>query len=180
MSTYISLLRGINVGGQKRLSMDSLQRLYIGLGFTAVRTYVQSGNVVFQTNDDDPPAVAKRIEQRIEADYGFPVAVFIRQPQDFRRILANNPFLNDRHADHSQLYVTFLYQPPPEAAWERTSAPAGIPDEFARGDMEIYIFCPNGYGKTKISNDFFERKLGVPATTRNWNTVKTLNQMAEE
>lgn len=178
MSTFISMLRGINVSGQKRLPMDSLRELYTGLGFTAVQTYVQSGNVIFQASDD-PVLLTGRLEQRIQEAYGYEVAVFIRQAEDFRLILDNNPFLTERHEDPTKLYVTFLYQAPAEAAWEKANPPTGISDEFARGDRSVYVFCPNGYGRTKLSIDFFEQKLGVQATTRNWNTVNALYQMAK-
>lgn len=179
MSIYISLLRGINVGGQNRLPMDSLREMYAQIGFTDIRTYVQSGNVVFKANSADPEALSGQIERHIQQDYGYSVAVFTRQPQDFQRILANNPFLTARQEDPTRLHVTFLYRKPDEAAWSKTNTPPGIMDEFARGTQEVYIFCPNGYGKTKLSNDFFERKLGVQATTRNWNTVNQLYYMAE-
>jgi uncharacterized protein (DUF1697 family) len=179
MSIYISLLRGINVGGQNRLPMDGLREMLAEMGFIDIRTYVQSGNVVFRADDADPEELSRRIEKRIQQAYAYSVAVFTRQPQDLQRILANNPFLIGRQEDPARLHVTFLYREPDADAWSKTIAPPGIMDEFARGVQEVYIFCPNGYGKTKLSNDFFERKLGVQATTRNWNTVNTLYQMVE-
>lgn len=180
MSVFISLLRGINVGGQKKITMEGLRALYTRLGFTAVQTYVQSGNVVFQADQEDGTKLAKQIEAQIREVYGFEVAVFIRLPEDFQRILGNNPFLTGRQEDPTRLHVTFFYQPPTQAAWEKAIAPDGIPDEFKRGESEVYLFFPNGSGKTKLSNDFFERKLGVRATTRNWNTVNALYGMAKD
>jgi uncharacterized protein (DUF1697 family) len=179
MKTFIGLLRGINVDGKNRLPMQKLRELGMGIGLSAVQTYMQSGNVVFQAEAVDPVSLATQIEERIRQEFGFSVAVFIRQPDEFKRILANNPFLVKRTEDPARLYVTFLYQDPDEVAWSRVTSPSGTTDEFARAEQVVYLFCPNGYGKTKLSNDFFERKLGVPATTRNWNTVSTLSDMAE-
>jgi uncharacterized protein (DUF1697 family) len=160
--------------------MDSLRELYAGLNFSAIRTYVQSGNVIFQTSDTDPSELSGRIETRIQETYGYRAEVFIWQVDDFHHMLSENPFFADRHEDPTKLHVTFLYRNPPDAAWKNAIPPAGIPDEFARAYMAVYLFCPNGYGKTRLSNVFFERKLGVPATTRNWNTVNMLYKMAQE
>ena len=177
MSVYISMLRGINVGGQKKVRMETLRGIYEGLGFTYVRTYVQSGNVAFETTEQDQSELAKRVEVHIEQTCGYPVAVFVRRAEDIQHILTSNPFLNNRNVDPTKLHVTFLYRPPMEAAWSTLTTPSGIMDEFAPGEMAVYLFCPNGYGKTKLSTSFFERKLGVPATTRNWNTVNALYSM---
>jgi len=180
MSVYISLLRGINVGAQKMIRMESLRTTYEGLGLTHVRTYVQSGNVVFECPEEDPFRLARRIEIGLEHAYGDEVPVFIRQPEQLQQILANNPFLNDRHEDPSKLHVSFLYHIPSEPWWSELVPPRDIADEFARGELAIYLFCPNGYGNTRLSNSFFERKLGMPVTTRNWNTVNTLYSMTIE
>jgi uncharacterized protein (DUF1697 family) len=177
MSTFVAMLRGINVGGQKRLRMQTFREIFEGLGFTNIRTYVQSGNVVFVSGEQDRSVLAKRIEAHIEQMCGYQVEVFIRQAQELKRILAGNPFLNDRTEDPSKLHVTFLYQSPPEIAWSKLTSPGGTLDEFASSELAIYLFCPNGYAKTKLSNSFFERKLGMPVTTRNWNTVNALYKM---
>jgi uncharacterized protein (DUF1697 family) len=180
MSVYISLLRGINVGSQKMIRMETLRGIYQGLDLTQVSTYLQSGNVVFESPAADPSRLAKRIEGAIEQALGYHVPVFIRLPAQLQQILANNPFLNDRHEDPSKLHVSFLYHTPSEPWWSELVPPRDIADEFARGELAIYLFCPNGYGKTRLSNSFFERKLGMPVTTRNWNTVNMLYGMAIE
>jgi uncharacterized protein (DUF1697 family) len=178
MSTFVSMLRGINVGAQKRLRMETLRDIYKELGFRNIRTYVQSGNVVFESTEQDQSALVKRIEKQIAQTCGFPVEVFMRQAQDIQRLLAGNPFLNERNEDPSKLHVTFLSRIPSEPWWSEMLPPRDIIDEFARGELVIYLFCPNGYGKTRLSNSFFERKLGVLTTTRNWNTVNALYKMA--
>jgi uncharacterized protein (DUF1697 family) len=180
MSAYISMLRGINVGGKAQIRMDTLRGIYEDLGFSKVRSYVQSGNVVFESIEQDPSGLDKRIEAHIVQVSGFSIPVFIRQAHELQNILACNPFLQDRNEDPSKLHVTFLYQSPPEPAWSKLVAPSGILDEFSRGELAVYLFCPNGYGKTKLSSSFFERKLGVAVTTRNWNTVNNLYKMAIE
>jgi uncharacterized protein (DUF1697 family) len=180
MSTFISMLRGINVGVQKRLRMETLRDIYQELGCKKVRTYVQSGNVIFDIPEQDQSELAKRIEAHIVQTCGYPVQVFIRQIDDFQRILSGNPFLHARNEDPGKLHVTFFYQSPYGTALSQLAAPGGTIDEFALGDMAVYLFCPNGYGKTKLSNSFFERQLGIPVTTRNWNTVNNLYSMAIE
>ncbi len=178
MLTYISLLRGINVSGQKLIKMADLKTLYLGLGFANVRTYLQSGNVVFECPHQDPGELADRIEAQIEQVYGYPVTVFIRRPEDFQRILAENPFVDRPGAEPNRLLVTFLHHQPVNTKLTDLSIPPGTSDELYIGEAEIYLFCPGGYGKSKLSNNYFERKLGVPATTRNWKTVNALFAMA--
>jgi uncharacterized protein (DUF1697 family) len=180
MSKYITMLRGINVGGQKKLRMAILREIYQSAGFWNIRTYLQSGNVVFETTEGNLSKLTSVIETLIQQTCGYQVEVFIRNPSEFKRILLNNPFLNDQNVEKNKLHVTFLYQIPSAAAWEKLIIPSGIPDEFEQGNQEIYLYCPNGYGRTKISNSFFERKLGVATTTRNWNTVQALYRLSGE
>ncbi len=180
MTTYISMLRGINVGTQKRLSMETLRGIYAVLGLTNIRTYVQSGNVVFESEDQARLELVSRIEAQIEQACGYHVEVFIRQPDDMKQILAGNPFLTTRSEDPNKLHVTFYNRAPAESLLSKLIAPNGTTDEFALAESAVYLFCPNGYGKTRLSNTFFERRLGVPVTTRNWNTVKALYKIAVE
>lgn len=178
MATYISMLRGINVSGQKKIRMEELQALYESLNLKKVETYIQSGNVIFDSPKLDALEVSKLIEEEIEQVYNFSLAVFIRTRKDFQRIIQNNPFLTGRKEDIARLYVTFLSQAPTEAAVDELKTPGNDPSEFYIFNKEIYLFCPIGYGTTKLSNNFFERKLAVTATTRNWKTVNRLYDMA--
>ncbi len=174
INTYISLLRGINVSGQKKILMANLRALYETLGFANVQTYVQSGNVIFTSEAADQPGeLAMRIQSGINARYGFEVPVFIYTPADFARILAANPF---PQADRARLMVTFLAGPLPLP--ETLSIPASGRDEYVFGEQEIYIHCPDGFGNSKLSNNLWEQKLKRTATTRNWNTVSALYRMA--
>jgi len=177
MKKYISLLRGINVSGQKSIRMAELKSLYEGLGLLNVQTYVQSGNILFESSEVDALKLAAQIEGQIERTYGYRVAVFMRNRVDLQRIAQNNPFLTKRNEDPVKLHVTFLYSMPLASKLDQLAPPKGESDEFFVGGQEIYLFCPNGYGRTRLSNTFFEKKLDVPATTRNWNTVSALCQM---
>ncbi len=180
MNAYISLLRGINVGGSKILTMDTLCDIYAGLGLSRARTYLQSGNVVFTSPSDDQSQLANQIESHIQLLCGFHVDVFIRQPSDFQAIIANHPFVHQPGADASKLHVAFLYRLPDESAWNNLAIPQDIPDKLAHGDREIYLYYPNGFAKAKLTTAHLEKALGVPLTNRNWNTVNALYKMALE
>jgi uncharacterized protein (DUF1697 family) len=174
------MLRGINVSGQKKIRMAELRDLYESLNLVNVETYVQSGNVVFDSTEGDASELAGLIETQIEKSFGYAVPTFIRDASDFQRIIDGNPFLKKRNEEPAKLYVTFLYSSPSDSKLSNLAIPSNETAEFSIGDKEAFLFCPNGYGRTKLSNNFFERKLGVPATTRNWKTVNALHKMASE
>jgi len=179
-TTFISMLRGINVGGKNRSAMPALKALYESLGFTHVVTYVQSGNVVFDSDEGDAARTAHAIEEGIAQTLGLSLPVILRDESCLRRVIANHPFAARSGADPTRLHVTFLSAAPSDAALDRLVVPTGCTDEFAMEDKEIYLFCPNGYGVTKLSNNFFEKKLGLAATTRNWKTVHALLELAQD
>jgi len=178
MNTFISMLRGINLGGHKMIRMAELKSLYEALDLVNVKTYVQSGNVVFDSPERDASKLASLIEAQIERSFGHAVSILIRSPNDFQRIVDTNPFLHGRNEDPAKLHVTFLYSSPSKSQLSNLGVPKGEADEFFVGNQEIFLFCPNGYGRTKLPNNFFEKKLDTPATTRNWKTVTALHQMA--
>lgn len=179
MHTYISLLRGINVSGQKKIIMEALRQVYTGLYLLNVRTYLQSGNVLFESEDQDVPGLVRQIEARIVQAFGYSVPVLIREAAYFQRLIAGNPFLHTGDKDPSSLYVTFFYTSPDPTRFSSLAAPGGS-DEFAAGEDAVYLYCPEGYGRTKLNNTFFERKITAPATTRNWKTVTALFALALE
>jgi len=176
MKIYISMIRGINVSGQKKIKMNELKLLYESLNYKNVVTYIQSGNVIFKHTDSDYSVLSKSIEDKILEAFGFHVIVFIRTVNDLKNIVKNNPFLKRREEDINKLHVTFLSHKPSQSLTDEIDILKYKPDEFYLNENEIYLFCPNGYGRTKLSNNFFERKLKVSATTRNW---KTLNKLIE-
>jgi len=180
MNSFISLLRGINVSGQKKMRMIELKGLYEALGLVNVQSYLQSGNVVFDSDMQNRAKLATIIEKQIELSYGYAVSVFIRDAADWQRVVANNPFLTDRNEDPASIYVTFLRQRPSPTALDNLIIPNGESGEFIVDQQEIFLFVPGGYGRTKLANNFFERKLNMPATTRNWRTVNALGQMIGE
>jgi uncharacterized protein (DUF1697 family) len=165
-TVYIALLRGINIGPRRRVAMGDLRDVFTSLGYEDVQTYVQSGNVVFRS-------AARPEAARIAAELGQDIAVLIRSAREMACVVDGNPFL-PRGADPSHVHVTFL-DGEPEGEME---APASGRDEFEIAGREIYVHCPDGYGRTKLTNALFEKRLGLPATTRNWRTVTTLAELA--
>ena len=172
------MLRGINVGGQKRVSMDKLVSLFESLGVRKVRTYIQSGNVVFDSVKINTTKISRKIEGVIEKSFGLTVSVLTKTKSDFERVIQNNPYLKDEKIDPSKLHVTFLFDLPNKADLKKLSDIENDIDTFNAVGNEIYLHCPNGYGRTKFTNNYFEKKLSVPATTRNWKSVISLFEIA--
>ncbi len=179
MTSFVSLLRGINVSGHNMIKMAELKTLYESLGFRNVTTYIQSGNVIFQTEKDDPASVEGRIERAIEKKFGSRVTVIVRKRAELASVIKANPFIGSNKIDEIRLYVTFLREKPTPALVKAVQpAAARSTDQYKILGSEVYLYCPNGYGKTLLSNNFFEKQLKVAATTRNWNTVNNLYDMA--
>lgn len=173
MNLFVSLLRGVNVGGKTVRTAD-LVAVYRTLGLGAVETYLQSGNVIFEAPRGEAVLVSAAIEKGLGERFGFEVKVLVRTGDELRRIVAENPFLTGEDIAPTALHVTFL-----------SGIPGNLPSEGAYGGdryalrgREVFLVCPNGYGRTKFPNAFFERGTGVFATTRNWRTVTTLALMA--
>jgi uncharacterized protein (DUF1697 family) len=180
-TTYIALLRGINVSGHKTILMDDLKILFEKMDFEDVKTYIQSGNVVFKTGGTFTDAeLAQRIQQSVAGKYNFYVPVFIRSREDMEKILADNPFLKEKDINPDWLHVTFLSDSPRQSDREAISEYDFSPDRFYLVRNVAYLYCPQGYGNTKISNLFFENRLKVNATTRNWKTVIKLVDLASK
>ena len=153
--------------------------LYEKLGFCGVATYINSGNVIFSAENSNPSDLSSRIEKAISSHFGFEVPVIIRTPHELENILGSNPFLALGNPDESQLYVTFLSSMPDKGLVEKTLAFEYPPDTFIIRDREVFVNCPGGYGRTKLNNTFFEAKLKVVATTRNWNTIRQLHDLSK-
>jgi uncharacterized protein (DUF1697 family) len=179
MQTYISILRGINVSGHNLIKMKALQEMYVKLGFTNVRTYIQSGNVVFESEPKQADKLVAIISEGIRNNFGFDVPVIVITNQLLKDIIANNIYMHDRGEDLSKLHVTFLAAEPLKDLVETINQEKYLPDEFCILPKAVLLFCPNGYGNTKLSNAFFEKKLKVQATTRNWKTIMELAKMTE-
>jgi uncharacterized protein (DUF1697 family) len=179
MNTFVALLRGINVGGKNKIPMSGLKSLFKSLGFENVVTYIQSGNVVFRSPAGDAQALAVGIEERIAEVFGVSATVLLRTPAELGEIAGSNPFVS-RKADLSKLHVVFLDGPPAADAVAELDPKRSPPDEFSVRGREIYLHLPNGAGRTKLTIDYFERRLGVRATARNWRTLTKLLALTRE
>lgn len=178
MVTYIAMLRGINVGPGKVVKMERLRTSFATLGFGDARTYVQSGNVVFQLERKSPAELTRTIEAKIQRDFGFTVPVLIKTSKELAQIVRDNPLLRVKEIDVSKLHVTFLSDTPPKTAAEVLQDLATTRERFRILNHEVYLYCPDGYGVSKLTNNTIEKKFSLVATTRNWRTVNALLEMA--
>jgi uncharacterized protein (DUF1697 family) len=156
--------------------MRDLRELMAALGAEEVTTYVQSGNVVFKSAKT-AARLGPEIEQRIERDLGVSAKVLLRSRSQLAKVVAANPF---GKRDPSTLHVTFLAGVPPRAKVRALDSDDAKPDDFRCLRQEVYLHCPNGYGRSKLTNAYFEKQLGVPATTRNWKTVRALTDLSAQ
>lgn len=157
--------------------MGDLRTLLLAVGAEDVVTYVQSGNAVFKSRMGDAAALTEAIERRIGRDLGLEITVVLRTKAQLARVAAGNPFAAGE-SDVKKLLVTFLAETPSRARVRALDPSEFAPDEFRLVGKEVYLHCPDGYGRTKLSNAHFEKQLGVAATTRNWNTVRNLAELA--
>jgi uncharacterized protein (DUF1697 family) len=178
MNTYIALLRGINLGSHNRIAMPALIEACTGLGYTNVRAYLQSGNLIFTTTTTTEE-IARRVEEMILRDFGHSVPVIVRSVAELGALTADNPYTRPDEITH--LYVTFLAATTSYTPEKTLTSPTlGGTDTWKQRGNNIYIHCPGGYGRTKLNNSLFERKLHTTATTRNWKTVSALLDMTKE
>ena len=180
MNTWVSLLRGINVGTTKQVKMEDLVPVYESLEMVNIRTYLRSGNVVFDSPERDPVKLSAILEDEITRTSGFPVKVLMRNREELREIVGSNPYLSGNPRDPARLYVTFLSDYPSSDRVDEVGTVDYDADQFIVRGKEVYLFCPDGYGRTRFSNTFFEKNLNLIATTRNWKTVTVLSAMANE
>jgi uncharacterized protein (DUF1697 family) len=176
-SGHVALLRAVNVGGRNRIAMADLRELLEGLGYGEVRTHLQSGNAVFTAAGTPPERMAQKIERALADELGLAAKVLVRTRAELERVVSENPLL-DVASDHARLLVTFLSDAPAREALSRLAPADFEPDVFAFGEREIYVWYPDGVRATRLSNAFWERRLGVVATGRNWNTVTRLLELA--
>ena len=178
MSTLVAMIRGINVTGRNIVPMEALRSLVAGCGCEAPRTYIQSGNVVFESASGAKACTAA-IEQALAKRLGKPISVIVRTPAALRAVIRDNPFLRERGIDVARLSVSFLSRKP---ATSRIKALEGVPsgrDRFAPHGKEMYLYTPDGFGTSKLAAAH-ERMLQVAATVRNWRTVLRLEEMTRE
>ncbi|HKJ42087.1 MAG TPA: DUF1697 domain-containing protein [Sunxiuqinia sp.] len=180
MNRFLAILRGINVGGKNKIKMADLVGKLRGLNLQNLHTYIQSGNLIFDHPDASTTDLAGQISNQIKSVYGFDVPVIVLSQKEWQQIIANNLFAKDGSNDVKSLYVTFLAEAPKEENYQTLERYLDPPNEFFLDGKAVYLFCPNGYSKTKMGNQFFERKLQVTATTRNWKTTLKLAELAAQ
>jgi len=175
------MLRGVNVGSHNRLAMEDLRALYESIGLQQARTLIQSGNVVFRTAKRDLNKVASGIESAIERRFRFHADVAIRTTDEMKKVIAANPFAGRPNIEPGKLLVSFLGAAPGQEAREKIEALVGkYPEEVRLVGRELYVYFPNGAGRSRLPWSSIDKALKTTATARNWNTVEKLLAMAEE
>jgi len=180
MPVFISFLRGINVGGHNKVPMEKLRELCKGLGCEQVKTFIQSGNVVFKAAKCDPASLSAKIEKKVAAEFGFPVAVVTRTAEELGKVIEGNPFMKECRAEPAKVHVAFLSEAPATETLNALRTKTSNDEQARCAGREVYLYYRNGMGKAKMTGAVIERVLGVKATARNWNTVTNLYEMAQE
>jgi uncharacterized protein (DUF1697 family) len=176
LGTYVALLRAINVGGKNKLPMKDLAAMFTAAGCGEVQTYIQSGNVVCRASAELAARLPGLITAAISERFGFRAPVLLRTTGELREVAGVNPFLA-AGADPEALHVAFLADLPEAARVAALDPDRSPPDAFAVRGREIYLHYPNGLGRTKLSNDYFDKKLSTISTVRNWRTVQKLLEL---
>jgi uncharacterized protein (DUF1697 family) len=179
MNIYIVLLRGVNVSGKNILKMSELTDRLIKAGFIDVKTYIQSGNIVFSYEVTPYQELEKKLKDLVLENFNLDIPVDVLSYEEIRKAIEFNPFIRDTAIDIQHLHVTFLSGVPDEEKIIGIKNGNYGSDQFFYSEKLIYLHCPKGYGKTKLTNTMLESKLKVNATTRNWKTINELLKMAE-
>ena len=180
MEAKIAILRGINVGGKRKILMADLKILMQDLGYENIQTYIQSGNLIFEAGEKQQnDQLAENIESAILKQFNFEVPVIVLSKNEIESAIANNPFYT-AEADINKLHLTFLNKIPEQDKQEQLETVNYKPDQFKIMGKNVFLYCEGSYHKSKLTNDFFERKLKVKATTRNWKTVLKLWELSRD
>jgi len=178
MTAFLSLFRGINVGGNRPVKMTDLKALHEALGLRNVVTYIQSGNVVFTSNAADATQLQRDIEKAFAEKFGFPVRVIVRSSTELQEIIAKTPFQGQDDKETKWIAVVFLAAEPDSAAQEALLKTYSGPEEICILGKEVYIYYPDGMGHSKLTHTLLEKKLKASGTVRNWNTVLKLQEVS--
>jgi uncharacterized protein (DUF1697 family) len=173
---YVALLRGINLGGNNQMKMDDLKAVFEGLGFENVKSYINSGNIAFDTKKTAELKLIDKIEDAVEAKFDRRVHTMVREQTDIERIVKNNPF-DGEYESHKHMHVLFLKEPMPTEKAELLQASALPGERYEVVGREIYNHLPNGVAGSLLTKGFFEKKPVVPYTGRNWRTVEKLAEL---
>jgi len=178
MTRYISILRGINVGTGRKVPMADLKKLCEIMGLQNAQTYIQSGNVVFELPQSESVSELEiRLQQAFSESFGFDIPVLVRTAEEWAESIVRNPFLKEENVDIDRLHLTCLKELPATDLLEKIRTVQYPPDRYVIIGRDVFIFCADGYGTSKLVNSYFESKLKTPATTRNWKTVMKLHEM---
>jgi uncharacterized protein (DUF1697 family) len=180
MPVLISMLRGVNVGPHNRIKMDALRALYESLRLEDPRTYVQSGNVLFRTKEKNLDQLSKKIQDAIEKKFKFRPDVVVRTAAELKKVIAATPFAGRPDLEPGKILVTFLAAEPAHEAEANLAKFKDYPEELHLSGREMYIYFPDGAGKSKLPWSSVEKLLKVTGTARNWNSVTKMLEMAEE
>ncbi|MDJ0645424.1 MAG: DUF1697 domain-containing protein [Flavobacteriaceae bacterium] len=178
MNTYICLLRGINVSGQKKIKMVELKASFETLGLKDVITYIQSGNIIFKSEENNTVKLESSIHEMLLDDYGFDVKVLVLTPDQMHYAATNNPYEKDSTRDPKKFYVVFLKEKPLQENITVLATYDYSPEEYVLDDKLIYYYAAKGAANAKMSTNFFENKLKVSASARNWRTVNKLVELS--
>lgn len=178
MKTYIALLRGINVSGQKKIKMADLKQTLENSGLQNVKTYIQSGNIVFDSEITETDMLQDKIHNAILNDFTFEVPVLVKISSQLEMILTANPFTDE--VEENRLYFVLLEKPPEQSLVDEFNEVNFVNEDFSITKACVYLCCKNGYGNAKLNNNLIERKLKVQATTRNLKTMQKLVEMTKE
>ena len=179
MTAFVSLFRGINVGGQRKVRMDELKGLHESLGLKDVIPYIQSGSVVFKSDETDVERLRRQIEDSFEKKFGFRAEVIVRTAAELREIIDKNPFQGQQDKAPNWVVVMFLATHPDNTVQQHLLTSYAGPEEIFIIGQELYLYYPNGIGRSKLTNSFIEKKLKTSGTARNWNTILQLQQLTQ-
>jgi len=178
METFASILRGINVGGHRKIKMADLRKMYENMGFTNVKSYIQSGNIIFQSNENIASNLEKNLEEGILNCFGFDVPVIVRNINEWRQLIDENPFLEEK-SSIEDLCVTFLSEPPQPELLSQLIIRETENDKIKLIGKNAYLKITGPYHKTPLNNNWIEKTLKVKATTRNWKGILKIGEMLE-
>jgi len=179
LKVYVALLRGINVSGHNMIKMADLKVVLDKMGLYDVNTYLQSGNVVFSSDIESCSKLETAIADAVHTSFGFDIKVKVIEKESFQKVFLNNPFTKDTEIDTKQLYYIHLMGQPDLTVFKELKNDEKIPEEMSLAGAVIYVQYVNGYGRSKLHGNIFERKLKVSATARNHNTMKNLSKMLD-
>jgi len=174
LTVYVGLLRAVNLGGETQVRMDDLRSILSRMGFEGVRSLLQSGNVIFRTDERNGPALEKRIEDRLAQEFGRRTDVFLRTAEAWDEIVRGNPFPHEAKAAPNHLVVAVLKESPPSEGWKNLENAIVGRERVRAGGRHAYIAYPDGIGRSRLTAALIEKHLKTRGTSRNWNTVARL------